>query len=247
MSNYTTGEAAKRCGVSVRTIQYYDTRGIVSPSQLTEGGRRLYSEENLRALQTVCFLRSLGLGLEAIRQLMADDNSQQVISLLLERRASELRQEIEEHRQQLDTLNQLLAAGRQFPSLSPETIGDIAFAMKRNKQLRKLHLTLLLIGLFMDALQIGAVLLWIFRHTWIPFVCCLPCVLALGVGLTALYYRGTAYLCPQCHRVFRPALREFLFSAHTPSTRKLTCPHCGHLGFCVEVAAMADDQMNQIR
>lgn len=241
MSNYTTGEAAKRCGVSVRTIQYYDTRGIVSPSQLTEGGRRLYSEENLKALQTVCFLRSLGLGLEAIRQLMEDDNSQQVISLLLERRAAELRQELEERRQQLDTLNQLMAAGKQFPNLSPETIGDIAFAMKRRKQLRKLHLTLLLMGILMDLLQIGTVLLWIFRHTWIPFVCCLPWVLALGVGLTALYYRGTAYLCPQCHRVFRPGLREFLFSAHTPSTRKLTCPHCGHRGFCVEVAAMADD------
>ena len=241
MSNYTTGEAAKRCGVSVRTIQYYDTRGIVSPSQLTEGGRRLYSEENLKALQTVCFLRSLGLGLEAIRQLMEDDNSQQVISLLLERRAAELRQELEERRQQLDTLNQLMAAGKQFPNLSPETIGDIAFAMKRRKQLRKLHLTLLLMGILMDLLQIGTVLLWIFRHTWIPFVCCLPWVLALGVGLTALYYRGTAYLCPQCHRVFRPGLREFLFSAHTPSTRKLTCPHCGHRGFFVEVAAMADD------
>lgn len=241
MSNYTTGEAAKRCGVSVRTIQYYDTRGIVSPSQLTEGGRRLYSEENLKALQTVCFLRSLGLGLEAIRQLMEDDNSQQVISLLLERRAAELRQELDQRRQQLDTLNQLMAAGKQFPNLSPETIGDIAFAMKRRKQLRKLHLTLLLMGILMDLLQIGTVLLWIFRHTWIPFVCCLPWVLALGVGLTALYYRGTAYLCPQCHRVFRPGLREFLFSAHTPSTRKLTCPHCGHRGFCVEVAAMADD------
>lgn len=241
MSNYTTGEAAKRCGVSVRTIQYYDTRGIVSPSQLTEGGRRLYSEENLKALQTVCFLRSLGLGLEAIRQLMEDDNSQQVISLLLERRAAELRQELDQRRQQLDTLNQLMAAGKQFPNLSPETIGDIAFAMKRRKQLRKLHLTLLLMGILMDLLQIGTVLLWIFRHTWIPFVCCLPWVLALGVGLTALYYRGTAYLCPQCHRVFRPGLWEFLFSAHTPSTRKLTCPQCGHRGFCVEVAAMADD------
>lgn len=244
MSNYTTGEAAKRCGVSVRTIQYYDTRGIVSPSQLTEGGRRLYSEENLKALQTVCFLRSLGLGLEAIRQLMEDDNSQQVISLLLERRAAELRQELEERRQQLDTLNQLMAAGKQFQNLSPETIGDIAFAMKRQKQLRKLHLTLLLMGILMDLLQIGTVLLWIFRHTWIPFACCLPWVLALGVGLTALYYRGTAYLCPQCHRVFRPGLREFLFSAHTPCTRKLTCPHCGHQGFCVEIAAMAGDQIN---
>ena len=231
MSNYTTGEAAKRCGVSVRTIQYYDTRGIVSPSQLTEGGRRLYSEENLRALQTVCFLRSLGLGLEAIRQLMGDDNAQEVVSLLLEQRAAQLRQELEERRQQLEALNQLRAVGRQFPALSPETLGDIAFAMKRKKKLRRLHLTMLLIGIVMDVLLVGSVLLWIFRHTWIPFACCLPCVLALGVGLTALYYRGTAYLCPQCHRVFQPTLRQFLFSAHTPSTRKLTCAKCAFLWF----------------
>lgn len=29
---YTTGEIAKLCGVSVRTVQYYDTRGILIPS-----------------------------------------------------------------------------------------------------------------------------------------------------------------------------------------------------------------------
>ncbi|MFR7719055.1 MAG: MerR family DNA-binding transcriptional regulator [Lachnospiraceae bacterium] len=30
MSKYTTGEIAKLCGVSVRTVQYYDTRGILT-------------------------------------------------------------------------------------------------------------------------------------------------------------------------------------------------------------------------
>ena len=29
MSKYTTGEIAKLCGVSVRTVQYYDERGIL--------------------------------------------------------------------------------------------------------------------------------------------------------------------------------------------------------------------------
>lgn len=48
MSKYTTGEIAKLCGVSVRTVQYYDTRNILTPSELTEGGRRLYSEEDLK-------------------------------------------------------------------------------------------------------------------------------------------------------------------------------------------------------
>ena len=36
MSLYTTGELAKKCNVSVRTIQYYDERGILVPTDLTE-------------------------------------------------------------------------------------------------------------------------------------------------------------------------------------------------------------------
>ena len=61
MSLYTTGEIAKLCGVTVRTIQYYDARGILTPSELSEGGRRLYSEDDLRRMKVICFLRELDL------------------------------------------------------------------------------------------------------------------------------------------------------------------------------------------
>ena len=44
MSNYTTGEIAQKCSVSVRTVQYYDKQGILSPSQMTDANRRLYTE-----------------------------------------------------------------------------------------------------------------------------------------------------------------------------------------------------------
>lgn len=57
MSKYTTGEIAKLCGVSVRTVQYYDERGILIPSELSEGGRRLYSEDDYKKLKIICFLR----------------------------------------------------------------------------------------------------------------------------------------------------------------------------------------------
>ena len=40
MSKYTTGEIAKLCGVSVRTVQYYDSRNILVPSELSEGGHK---------------------------------------------------------------------------------------------------------------------------------------------------------------------------------------------------------------
>ena len=46
MSKYTTGEIARISGVSVRTVQYYDDRGILKPSELSEGGRRLYSKRS---------------------------------------------------------------------------------------------------------------------------------------------------------------------------------------------------------
>ena len=49
MSKYTTGEIAKLCGVTVRTVQYYDTRGILIPSELSEGGRRLVPNVGVKA------------------------------------------------------------------------------------------------------------------------------------------------------------------------------------------------------
>ncbi len=41
MLKYTTGELAKLCNVSVRTVQFYDTKNLLKPSEISEGGRRL--------------------------------------------------------------------------------------------------------------------------------------------------------------------------------------------------------------
>ena len=79
MSKYTTGEIAKLCGVTVRTVQYYDTRGILVPSELTEGGRRLYSEGDVKRLKIICFLRELGLPIDQVRQLLTEEDPGSVI------------------------------------------------------------------------------------------------------------------------------------------------------------------------
>ena len=83
LSLYTTGEIAKLCGVSVRTVQYYDTRGILVPSSLTEGGRRLYSEEDVKRMRVICFLRDLGLPINSIGELLHEEHPERVIDLLL--------------------------------------------------------------------------------------------------------------------------------------------------------------------
>lgn len=48
----------------------------------------------------------------------------------------------------------------------------------------------------------------------------------------------------ECHEVFKPYFKEAFWARHTPATRKLTCPSCGHHGFCVEVAAGSEVGQN---
>ena len=79
MSKYTTGELAKLCNVTVRTVQYYDKRGILIPTELSEGGRRLYSESDLQRLKVICFLREVDVPIDAISELLEEEHPEKVI------------------------------------------------------------------------------------------------------------------------------------------------------------------------
>ena len=103
MSKYTTGEIARLCGVTVRTVQYYDRRNILNPSELSEGGRRLYSEDDLRRMKLICYLRSLDLPIDSIAQLLAEGNSREVITLLLSQQEEALRRELQERQEKLSS------------------------------------------------------------------------------------------------------------------------------------------------
>ena len=53
------GEVAERVGLSLRSVRYYEEIGLVEPSDRTEGGFRLYSEEDVRRLLLVKRIKSL--------------------------------------------------------------------------------------------------------------------------------------------------------------------------------------------
>ena len=126
MSKYTTGEMAKLCGVTVRTVQYYDTRGILIPSELSEGGRRLYSEDDLKRLKVICFLRELDISIDAISQILKEEHPEKVIALLIEQQESVLSDEISEKQEKLEKLHELKNGLKSKAAFSLETIGDIA-------------------------------------------------------------------------------------------------------------------------
>ena len=101
MSKYTTGEVAKLCSVSVRTVQYYDTRGLLVPSELTEGGRRLYNDDDLKMMRIICFLREAGLPINSISELLNEENPQNIISVILEQQEKILKMKLRSVRNSL--------------------------------------------------------------------------------------------------------------------------------------------------
>lgn len=235
MSKYTTGEVAKLCGITVRTVQYYDNRGILAPSQLTEGGRRLYSEEDLKRMKIICFLREMDIPINTISQLLAEEHPEKVIDILLEQQEAELRQQIQQQQEKLDKLTQLQKELKTVEHFSIESIADIANIMENKKKLRRVRWTMLGMGLIGEAAEIGTALLWILEGIWWPFAFIgLPVVIGMSIWLSCYYFANVDYICPECHQVFKPRFKEAFWANHTPTTRKLTCPSCGHKGFCVE-------------
>ena len=55
----TVGEVAKKMGVTVRALQYYDREGLFSPSCISEGGRRLYSDKDIVKLHQILTLKKV--------------------------------------------------------------------------------------------------------------------------------------------------------------------------------------------
>ena len=236
MSKYTTGEIAKLCQVTVRTVQYYDTRGILIPTELSEGGRRLYSENDLKRMRVICFLRNLGLPIDSISQILSEDDHGSVISLLLKQQEQVLKEEIGERQEKLDKLEMLRRELESIETVSLESIGDIAYTMSNKKKLRKIHMTLLVTDIPFFVLQWLSIILWITKGFWWLFVIWLVVTIPYGILISRYYFSHVSYLCPRCHTVFNPQFKEMFWARHTPAARKLTCTSCGHHGFCVEVA-----------
>lgn len=72
MQSLTVGQVAETYGVTVRTLHHYDQIGLLSPSERSHAGYRLYTAEDLERLQHVVVYRRLGFSLEEVAELLAD-------------------------------------------------------------------------------------------------------------------------------------------------------------------------------
>ena len=65
------GEVAERTSLSLRTLRHYDEIGLVSPSDRTTGGFRLYTEADVERLLLIRRMKPLGFSLEQMGEVLA--------------------------------------------------------------------------------------------------------------------------------------------------------------------------------
>jgi DNA-binding transcriptional MerR regulator len=65
------GEVAERAGLSLRTVRYYEEQGLVTPAKRSEGGFRLYTEEQVERLLVIRGMKPLGFTLHEMHDLLA--------------------------------------------------------------------------------------------------------------------------------------------------------------------------------
>lgn len=66
----TVKQVATLTGVSVRTLHYYDELGLLTPSEVTAAGYRLYGDDKLERLQQILFFRELDFPLREITRIL---------------------------------------------------------------------------------------------------------------------------------------------------------------------------------
>lgn len=104
-------EAARKCGITKKAVQYYVEQGLVDPKVL-ENGYRDFSEEDTKVLKRVVLYRKLGLSIREIRRVLEDRGE---ISGIFYQRELEL----EQKKTKQEWLKRL-AAGEAIEDLEPE-------------------------------------------------------------------------------------------------------------------------------
>ena len=66
----TVHEVSELAGISVRTLHHYDAIGLLSPTQTTEAGYRLYDNDALERLQCILLFKELEFPLKDIKQIL---------------------------------------------------------------------------------------------------------------------------------------------------------------------------------
>lgn len=130
----TVGEVAKKMGISVRTMQYYDKQGLLSPSCESEGGRRLYTDKDVVQLHQILSMKHLGFSLDDIKNRLITLETPDDVAKVLTEQASIIREKIESLEESLKEVEALKIEVLQMHSVSFKAYADIVVNLQMKNE-----------------------------------------------------------------------------------------------------------------
>lgn len=121
----TVGELAKKMGITVRTLQYYDKEGFFSPSAESKGGRRLYTDKDLIRLYQILSLKHLGFSLEDIKSRVIPLDTPANVAKILTEQAADIKGKIQRLSKAYEEIELLKAEVLQMQSVDFKKYADI--------------------------------------------------------------------------------------------------------------------------
>lgn len=224
---YTTGEVSKLCHISMRTVQYYDKYNLVKPSQISEGGRRLYSHDDIRKIEIILLYKEVGFSLEEIKKIIMNKNNSELVRYLITKQREFIKREIillQDKEKKLEVLNEEIG-NRDIENL--DELKNLTNHYDKHKEVEK-KTNLLLWG-FVVSLIIVFSLLSQFKE--VGKIIAIIIVACLLLGLIYYHNANNAYICPYCQKKFSITFIQDMFSLNNGKKGKvLKCPNCGYKG-----------------
>ena len=80
--SYTVKKLAQLSGISIRTLRFYDTIGLLKPASRRSNNYRYYEEEQVMLLQQILFYREIGFSLNDIQRIIRSDDFNKIDALI---------------------------------------------------------------------------------------------------------------------------------------------------------------------
>ena len=129
------GDIAKKVGVPVSTLHYYDKEGVLSPTSESEGGRRLYTHKDVVLLTQIQAMKYLGFSLKEIKVYLPTIDTSEEMSRVLIERAKAIRKKINTLKDSLDDIEKLNTEVLQMETVDWEKCADIVVLLQAKSDL----------------------------------------------------------------------------------------------------------------
>jgi DNA-binding transcriptional MerR regulator len=126
----TVGALAKKMNTTVRTLQYYDQEGLLSPSAESEGGRRLYSDKDMIALHQIQSMKYLGFSLRDIKNRLVTLDTPEQVAAALAGQAEAIRGQIASLSEALEAVETLKSETLQMKTVNFRKYADIVVMLQ---------------------------------------------------------------------------------------------------------------------